>query len=195
MFVRVSRTFEWLEEGILVLLLAVMSLITFTQVVLRYVFGTGLLWGVELTGYLFGWLVLFGASYLLKKRGHIGVEVLVRLLPPLWQRAAGLLAVGSCLFYTAIMFIGGYEYVSTMHLLGVEAEDMPIQRWLLLIVIPMGFAMLIFRLIQIGWRIATAQDARFLLADEIANELAIVEEMGRDQTTPSRPSENEKAAR
>lgn len=191
MVARLAKILARLEEGILVLLLTAMALITFIQVVLRYGFGTGLLWGVELTGYLFGWLVLFGMSYVLKERGHIGVEVLVRLLAPPWQRAFGLLAVGSCLFYAAVMFIGGYEYVSTMHLLGIETEDMPIQRWLFLIVIPIGLAMLFFRLMQIGWRIVSGRDPGFLLADELAS----VDGMESAQPAPTRPSENGSAAR
>ena len=40
-----------------------MTLVTFSQVVARYVFNTGVVWALELTVYLFAWLVLLGMSY------------------------------------------------------------------------------------------------------------------------------------
>lgn len=166
-FRRLAAVGERLEEGFIALLFAAMVLVTFTQVVLRYAFGTGLLWAVELTSYLFGWLVLFGASYVLKKRGHIGVDVLVKLLPPRMGRLVELLAVALCLFYAGIMVVGGYRYVASMYVIGIEAEDMAIQRWILLSIIPIGLAMLFIRLLQIGWRVVTGRDSGFLLADEL----------------------------
>ena len=46
-----TRIFNRLEEILLALLLATMVSITFIQVMLRYAFGLGILWGVECTGY------------------------------------------------------------------------------------------------------------------------------------------------
>jgi TRAP-type C4-dicarboxylate transport system permease small subunit len=58
-----GRIVSRLEEGAIALLLAAMALVTFSQVVARYVFNTGAVWALELTQYLFAWLVLFGMSY------------------------------------------------------------------------------------------------------------------------------------
>ncbi|MDY6994354.1 MAG: TRAP transporter small permease subunit, partial [Pseudomonadota bacterium] len=55
--------FNRLEESIIALLLATMTLMTFTQVIARYFFNTGFVWALELTTYLFAWLVLLGMSY------------------------------------------------------------------------------------------------------------------------------------
>jgi di/tricarboxylate transporter len=54
------------EETAIAILLGLMTLITFTNVVLRYGFNTGLIWGLEATTFLFAWLVLFGVSYAVK---------------------------------------------------------------------------------------------------------------------------------
>lgn len=164
---RLATVIERLEEGFIALLFVSMVLVTFTQVVLRYAFGTGLLWAVELTSYLFGWLVLFGASYVLKKRGHIGVDALVKLLPARLARVVELTAVALCLFYAVIMGVGGYRYVASMYAIGLEAEDMAIQRWILLSIIPIGLALLFVRLLHIGWRLATSHNTELLLADEL----------------------------
>ena len=47
-----------LEEGLMATLLALMTLLTFVQVVLRYAFNSGLVWSVEATSYSFAALVL-----------------------------------------------------------------------------------------------------------------------------------------
>lgn len=155
-----------LEEGFIALLLAAMTLLTFTQVVLRYVFESGLFWALEATTYLFGWLVLFGMSYGVKVGSHIGVDILVKTLSPAAQRAVGVVAGLLCMLYAGIILYGAVEYVDKMHMLGIEAEDIALPRWLLLIILPIGFALLFLRLAQATWRILVGRQTSFRLADE-----------------------------
>jgi len=103
-----ARAVERLEEGLIALLLALMTLITFTQVVMRYVFNDGLSWALEATMYMFGWLIFIGISYGVRISSHIGVDALVRLLPPAGQRYAGLLAIALSLLYAGLVLYGGY---------------------------------------------------------------------------------------
>ena len=90
-----SRLVNRLEEGLIAFLLGTMTLITFSQVVARYVFNSGAVWALELTTYLFAWLVLIGVSYAVKIGGHLGVDAFVKILPSRQQRVlvvvAGLL--------------------------------------------------------------------------------------------------------
>ncbi len=160
-----------LEEGFIALLLAAMTLLTFVQVVLRYVFNSGLFWALEATTYMFGWLVLFGMSYGVKVGSHIGVDLFVKMAPPRVQRLIGILTALLALLYAGLLLYGGWVYVDKMHILGVEAEDLPIQRWVLLLIVPLGFALLFLRLAQAAWRILSGQQAGFRLADEAAEAL------------------------
>ncbi|MGE0660386.1 MAG: TRAP transporter small permease [Reyranellaceae bacterium] len=161
-----ARAMARLEEGLIALLLGVMTILTFTQVVMRYVFNDGLSWALEATMYMFGWLIFIGISYGVRIGSHIGVDALVRLMPPAGQRYAGLLAIALSLLYAALVLYGGYVYVDTMHTLGVEAEDLPIQRWLLVLIVPVGMALMIFRLLQAGWAILTGREGGLKLANE-----------------------------
>ncbi len=61
-----------LEETLIAVILGMMTLLTFANVIARYVFETGTLWGLEVTVFLFGWLVLLGASYAVKITAHLG---------------------------------------------------------------------------------------------------------------------------
>ena len=63
-----------LEEGLLAFLLALMTILTFVQVVLRYAFNTGMVWSLEATTYAFAALVLIGMSYCVRTKTHIAVD-------------------------------------------------------------------------------------------------------------------------
>ncbi len=161
-----NKLLERFEEGAIALLLGAMTILTFVQVVLRYGFNSGISWAYEATTYLFGWLIFLGISYGVKKGSHIGVDVLVRQLPRGGQRFMGLLVVGLCLLYAGLMLYGGWKYLGTMITLGVEAEDIPIPRWILLLAIPIGLIMLLIRLLEVAWLILTGHHAGMRLADE-----------------------------
>jgi C4-dicarboxylate transporter DctQ subunit len=161
-----KRWLERIEEGFIALLLAAMTLLTFVQVVLRYVFNSGLVWALEATTYLFAWMVLVGASYVLRVGGHIGVDTFVKTLPTRGQRAVGIAAALLCLLYAALLLKGGYDYVARLHIMGVEAEDIPVERWILMLCLPLGFGLLFLRLAQAAWRILRGVDQGFRVGDE-----------------------------
>ena len=161
-----SRFLNRLEEGALAVLLAFMVIVTFAQVVMRYVFGTGLLWGQEATLYAFAWLVVFGLSYGIRTRAHLGIDIVVKLLATPRRRAIGLIAIAACVAYAALMTYGASTYVATLHSVGIEAEDIPVERWLLSLIMPFGFLLLGFRLACEAVRILRGEADEFELADE-----------------------------
>jgi C4-dicarboxylate transporter DctQ subunit len=162
-----ARVLHRIEEGIIGLLLTAMTLITFSQVVARYVFNAGAVWALELTTYLFAWLVLFGASYGVRVGAHIGIDAAVKHLPPKLYQAGGVLATVLCIAYCVIMFVGAWEYVSQIYMLGIECEDLPIPQWVPYIILPAGLALLGFRFAQVGWGLLRGNHVR-MLADEAA---------------------------
>jgi TRAP-type C4-dicarboxylate transport system permease small subunit len=50
-----------------------------------------------------------------------------------------IIAVLLCMVYVGFVLVGSTAYVSKMHEIGVELEDMPIERWKVLIVMPLGY--------------------------------------------------------
>ncbi|KKJ75376.1 hypothetical protein WH95_18880 [Kiloniella litopenaei] len=161
-----SKFITQIEESFISLLMAAMVLVTFSQVVARYVFNSGALWALELTTYLFAWLVIFGISYGVKTHIHIGVDAFVKLFKTPIQRIFGLLAVTASVIYAGIMFYGGWIYVGKLKRVGIETHDMPIQKWLFLSILVIGMGLAIFRLLQAFWAILTAKDDFSILGDE-----------------------------
>lgn len=159
---------EHVEEGLIAFLLAAMTIVTFGQVIARYVFNYSFVWALELTMYFFGALIFLGMSYGVRVGAHIGVDALVRLLP---SRIASRLAIVStllCLVYASIVLYGSWIYVSKIHMIGIMAQDLPIQQWIPRVVVPLGFALLIYRFGEVLWHLIKGDQAS-LLGDEVAD--------------------------
>ena len=99
-----------LEETVIAFLLGAMVLITFINVVLRYGFGSSLLWGLEVTTVLFAWLVLFGISYGIKVTAHLGVDAITNIVPNRVRRVLLLLTCLACLAYALLLLKGAWDY-------------------------------------------------------------------------------------
>ncbi len=148
MLARLGRAADRLEEAFMVVVLAAMTLLTFVQVVLRYVFGASLVWSLEATTYLAAWLVLVGMSYGVRTQAHIAVDLVTSRLPPRAARGVTLVALVCALGYCALMIYGSTVFVERLIALGNDARDIPLPRWLLTAVMPFGFALLAVRLLQ-----------------------------------------------
>jgi len=157
---------------VIAFLLTVMTLITFVQVVARYVFNYSFVWALELVTFLFAWLIFLGISYGVRVGSHIGVDALVRLLSPAKARAVAIVATVLCLVYAAIVFYGGWIYVAKMVEIGIEAQDIPIPQWVPRLVLPLGYALLFFRFSQVLYRLVTGQEAH-LVGDEVEEALKL----------------------
>jgi C4-dicarboxylate transporter DctQ subunit len=177
-----GRIVNRLEEGVIALLLATMVLVTFSQVVARYAFNTGAVWALELTQYLFAWLVLFGMSYGVKVGSHIGVDAFVKKMSPAAQRVVGIAAVVLCMCYGAIVFVGGWNLVEFTYILDIESEDLPIPQWVPYLILPVGFGLLFLRLAQAAYAIVSGRQRGFQLADEAAQAIQRArEQKGQEQ--------------
>lgn len=180
---RAGRIINRIEEGVIALLFAVMTLVTFSQVIARYVFNAGAVWALELTVYCFAWLVLFGISYGIKHYSHLGVDAFVKLFSRGKQRIFGLVVVAACLLYAGIMLVGAWEYVGKLYKIGIESEDLPIPQWVPMAILPVAMGLLIIRLLQVGWQIWQGQRTT-LLADEAR---AAIEDLMQQEDEPQPP--------
>jgi C4-dicarboxylate transporter, DctQ subunit len=167
------KILDRLEEWIMSLMLVAMTFLAFMQVVRRYVFNTNFSWNLELTTVCFAILIFVGISYGVRVGSHIGVDALVKLLPDNLRRASAILVVILCLVYVTLIMIGATQYVMKMREVGIEFDDMPIERWQVLVVMPIGYAMVGFRFLQILWNLISGKTTSLHLADEAADALKL----------------------
>ncbi|MCZ0812482.1 MAG: TRAP transporter small permease [Pseudomonadota bacterium] len=99
-----------IEETVIAALLGLMTMVTFANVLARYLFNSNILWALELTVFMFGWLVLLGASYAVKKRAHLGVDALLNMMPTGLRRGMALFSVACCLVFALMLLKGAWDY-------------------------------------------------------------------------------------
>ncbi len=170
------KILDRLEEWIVITMLAAMTLLTFFQVVLRYVFNSGFTWALEMTTIFFAAMIFVGISYGVRVGAHIGVDAIVSKLPSAARRATSIVVVLLCLLYAGIVIFGSIGYVSKMHSVHVEMEDLPIEVWLVRSLLPLGYLLLTFRFVQVLWSLVTGKSDSLHLGDEAADAMKLKSE-------------------
>lgn len=61
--------------------LAIMCILVFGNVVLRYAFNSGITWSEEMARFMFVWMIFLGAIPALKNNEHLGVDMFTKKLP------------------------------------------------------------------------------------------------------------------
>jgi TRAP-type transport system small permease protein len=94
---------------VMALCLAVMVLLVFGNVLMRYGFNSGITLSEELSRWLFVWMTFMGAIVALKEHGHLGTDMLVSKLPPTGKKVCLALSYLAMLFICWLLFSGAYQ--------------------------------------------------------------------------------------
>ncbi|PWC39635.1 TRAP transporter small permease [Azospirillum sp. TSO35-2] len=103
---RVADLLERITEWIMALMLALMVGLVFSNVVLRYIFNSGIVAAEELARLMFVWLVFLGATVALRHQRHLGLEILQSRLPVKVRRACAMIA-HLLMLYALWLFVQG----------------------------------------------------------------------------------------
>lgn len=162
LFCLLARFFSRCEEYFLSLLLSAMTLIVFAEVIARFVFNVGISWAQELTLIINAWLTLLGASYCVREKAHIGVNLLTAHLKGRTARTVTFVAVLACLLYTFFYLYGAVIYVYEDYQINVELQDIPLPTWVAALCLVFGFLLLAIRFIEAGYRVLIKGDLHVL---------------------------------
>ena len=109
MVMKLVNLFFKLLELLVVLALVAMVVMVFGNVVLRYVFNSGITVSEELSRWLMVWLTFLGAIVALREHSHLGVDTLVRALPPMGKRICFVLSYSLMLFADWLLLSGSWK--------------------------------------------------------------------------------------
>ncbi|MCE7730035.1 TRAP transporter small permease [Vibrio campbellii] len=197
-FAKAGRITDAIEETLIAFFLGAMTLLTFANVIFRYVFNDNILWALELTVFMFAWMVLVGASYGVKKHFHIGVDVIINMVSEPKRKVLALLAAAGCLAFSILLLVGSwnYWYPFVTERAWYETDDIPmpemfqfladwlnegeryekLPRFIPYFALPLGMALLTFRFVQITWQISTGKLDRLIAGHEAEEELEALKE-------------------
>jgi len=186
------------EENVLAILLAMITIVSFFQVIARYGFNTG--WGgaLEFTRILFAWMILFGMSYGIKIGSHLGVDAFIKMLPEKAFRLVALFGALVAVIYAVLLISstwltffgvetrggGAVDYWSKMYKIGIGLDDLRypvwmqesfglqerVQRWIAYLILPLGLALFAYRSLQAMVQIWRG-DREMIIASHEAEEL------------------------
>ena len=89
--------------------LAVMVVLVFGNVVMRYAFNSGFTVSEELSRWLFVWLTFLGAVAALRDNAHLGTDMLVSKLGPMGKRLCMGLSLALMMYCLWLLFKGSYD--------------------------------------------------------------------------------------
>ncbi|MEW6511355.1 MAG: TRAP transporter small permease [Bacteroidota bacterium] len=130
-----------IEGWALVLFLSIMIVLSFAQVLLRNLFGSGLIWGDQLVRQMVMWTGFTGAALAAAGNRHISIDALTKFLP---ARVRHALRVLTNVFASVVCV---YLMLAAWGLLLSERESggemfLAIPEWVGHVVIPAGYALL-----------------------------------------------------
>ncbi|WP_291985484.1 TRAP transporter small permease subunit [Candidatus Accumulibacter sp. ACC007] len=172
------------EESLLVLVITSIMAVSFFQVIARYGFNTGWSAALEYNTTAFSWLILLGMGYGLRTSLHLGVDIIIKAVPAPMTKALSLFGAACCMLYGLVLLDsswvallgvdtkgGAIDYWLKMYKIGIGSEELHypgfiqdafgvqsrIHRWLLLLILPLGLALMAFRSLQAFVDIATGR--------------------------------------
>lgn len=157
------KTLHRLEDSLLVLLLGCLILLASTQIILRNLFDTGLVWVDPLLRVMVLWLGLLGAAVAAREHKHIQIDVLTRLFN---KNASLLVQITVDQFSAWVCLIVAWHGARWIQLDYADAitSFIGIPAWILEIIIPISFAVIGIRFfiqsVHTGWRFLKRHDTQ-----------------------------------
>lgn len=106
---KISRLFENTLNITMAFALAVMVVLVFGNVVLRYAFNSGITWSEEMSRYLFMWLTFLGAIGAYKNKEHLGVDMVIKRLPIKMKKVVLVISDLMILFVLYLVLDGSWK--------------------------------------------------------------------------------------
>ena len=134
-----------LEEWILIILMSIICVLTFGNVLARYIFHTSFSFTEELTTNLFAFIIFIGAALLARENGHLGFSLLADVLP---KRLTNILTfIVGCLttLFFVILLWYGMEMVIQQYEYNQKTPAMGLPTWTMGLAVPLGSFLCIYR--------------------------------------------------
>jgi TRAP-type C4-dicarboxylate transport system permease small subunit len=141
-----TRMFSLFEDAMLVLALSILIIISFSQIILREFFTTGIFWGEAASRYLVLWVGLLGAMVATRNDNHITIDIVSKYASPSINSAIRII---TDLFTAAVTFI--LTYYSVEFIKNDMTSNMTafasVPSWVAGMIIPVAFGVICARYI------------------------------------------------
>lgn len=138
-----------IEEILCAICLTIMTVLTFTNVIARYVFSASFSFSDEITTYLFVLLSLLGSAIAAKRYAHLGLTIILDIVSPSIRKILKLIGfLLGILFSGAICYYGIFMVLSQYNK-GQVTAGMQWPEWIFGSFVPIGAFFITVRFIQV----------------------------------------------
>lgn len=171
------------EELVCILALTVMTILTFTNVVTRYIFNFSMNFAEEISTYSFVLLSLFGASIAAKRGAHLGFTLISDHVPKIVARIFEAISALAGITFAGVIFYYGIRMTMTQFQRGQLSLGVQIPEWIYGSFVPLGAFFLLIRFIELLIRALRNKEAvrEDVLAEALADALNDVPEEEREK--------------
>ncbi|WP_421779092.1 TRAP transporter small permease [Hoeflea sp.] len=118
------------------------------EVLRREVLAYSSIWGEEVVRYAFIYLAWIGAAAAVRERAHIRIDVIMHYLGPRAKAAVYMLGDLVMLLVALVALYWSFESVAVSYKFGSVSHGLRISMVWFLLAVPIGFSLMILRLIQ-----------------------------------------------
>jgi C4-dicarboxylate transporter DctQ subunit len=131
------------------ILICVAAVITTADIFLRFFFNKPLMWSIEITEYCLIWITFLGTAWVLRREGHVMVDVIVSRIPTtsrhLLNAILSIIGILMCLLLT---WYGAKVTLDFLQLGRPMSTILMPQTWILYIIVPIGSLLLTVQFIR-----------------------------------------------
>lgn len=117
--------------------LSLCTILVNANIFTRYLFNTPIYWAEEVATSLFIWTVFIGSAYAYRIHAHLGVDILVKLLPEKAKKGTQFVISIIEIAVLAMLFYVSAQYV--IHSWHRVTDVLMMPRWYFSIAVPIGF--------------------------------------------------------
>lgn len=143
----IKKFLDNFEEYFCVWSMAIMTILIFIQVVMRYVFSNSLSWSEEMARFIFLWLSWIGASYAVKEREHFRVEMFVNMIKGRARIYSEYIVLVVWFLFCFVLVWYGTKLILFLQDTGQVSAAMQIPMTLPYASVPVGCALMCIRLV------------------------------------------------
>ena len=143
--IRATEVLDSIMKNVLAGLMAIMVIVVSWQVATRYLLNSPSSYTEELASYLLIWISLLGASYALRLKAHLGIDVLTRKLAGGSKRTMEIVALLAVIFFSLlILVVGGLRLVQVTFYLNQLSAAFQVPVAYVYLVLPLSGVLMIY---------------------------------------------------
>lgn len=143
------RFLNKIEEILSSICLIIMTILTFTNVVSRYVFSASFSFSEEITTYLFVLLSLLGTAIAAKRGAHLGLSIVTDAVGFKTRKVLNIIGFSIAVVFCAAIFFYGIKMVMNQVVLGQVSAGMQWPEWIYGSFVPFGAFFATARFLQV----------------------------------------------